>query len=256
MDDSEQLADQYLRSLSLGGVVYEPDGNIPPDFLLGSGIAVEVRRLNQNYEFADGSTQGLEQLAIPLWKRFKTFLPSLGQSVNGECWYVGLDFRRPLEEWKTLRPLVKSELCTFMARPLRSRTTVQITPNLSLDLLRSGKDHGSFFLLGASSDDDSGGWVMGEVERNLCFCITEKEKKIEPYRSKYPEWWLVLADHIDYSMDKEDRPVFRAEVMPRIQHRFSKIVLIDPRDYRRAFEAYPLAAADVLRLASPASARG
>ena len=237
MDDSERLADQYLRSLSLGDVVYEPDGNSPPDFLVGTDIAVEVRRLNQNYEFSDGSKHGLEQLAIPLWKRFKTYLPTLGQSADGECWYVRPDFRRPLEEWKTLRPLIDSELRGFMACPLRSQTTVQITPSLSLDLLRSGKDHGSFFLLGTSNDDDSGGWVMGEVERNLRLCIAEKEQKIEPYRSKYPEWWLVLADHIDYAMDDEDRPVFRAEVMPRIQHRFSKIVLIDPRDYRRAFEA-------------------
>jgi hypothetical protein len=237
MDDSERLADQYLHSLNLGAVIYEPDGNIPPDFSVGGRIAVEVRRLNQNFEFSDGSRQGLEQLAIPLWKRFKTYLPSLGPSLNGECWYVGLDFRRPLEEWKTLRPLIESELRTFTALPVRTRTTVKITPNLSLDLLRSGKDHGSFFLLGASSDDDSGGWVMGEVERNLRICITEKEKKIEQYRSKYPAWWLVLADHIDYSMDAEDRPIFRSDVMPRIPHRFSKIVLIDPQDYRRAFEA-------------------
>lgn len=237
MDDSERLADQYLRSLGIGAVVYEPDGNIPPDFCIGGRIAVEVRRLNQNYEFSDGTRQGLEQLAIPLWKRFKTYLPSLGPSLAGECWYVGLDFRRPLENWKVLRPLVESNLRSFKALPVRTQTSIEITPNLSLDLIRSGKDHGSFFLLGASSDDDSGGWVMGEVERNLRLCIAEKEKKIESYRSKYPEWWLVLADHIDYSMDPEDRPIFKSEVMPRIPHRFSKIVLIDPGDYRRTFEA-------------------
>ena len=91
MDDSERLADQYLRSLCLGGVVYEPDGNVPPDFCIGGKIAVEVRRLNQNYQFPDGSRQGLEQLAIPLWKRFKAYLPSIGPSLNGECWYVGLE---------------------------------------------------------------------------------------------------------------------------------------------------------------------
>jgi hypothetical protein len=237
MDDSERLADQYLRSLGIGAVVYEPDGNIPPDFSIGGSIAVEVRRLNQNYEFPDGATQGLEQLAIPLWKRFKTYLPSLGPSINAECWYVGLDFRRPLDEWKVLRPLVDSRLRSFQSLPLRTQTSVRVTPNFSLDLIRSGKDHGSFFLLGASGDYDSGGWVMAEVERNLRLCIAEKEKKIEPYWSKYSEWWLVLADHIDYSMDPEDHPIFRAEVMPRLPSRFSKIVLIDPRDYRRAFEA-------------------
>ena len=236
MDDTERLADQYLRSLNLGAVVYEPDGNIPPDFCIDGRIAVEVRRLNQNYEYCDGSREGLEQLAIPLWKRFKSFLPSLGSSLNGECWYVGLDFRRPLEKWKALRPLVESKLRAFMALPERSQMTLQVTPNLSLDLFRSGKDHGSFFLLGASSDDDSGGWVMGELERNLRLCVTEKEQKIEPFRSRYLDWWLVLADHIDYSMDEEDRPIFRSEVMPQISHRFSKIVLIDPRNHHNAFE--------------------
>lgn len=237
MNDSELLANEYLHSLGLGKVVYEPDGKVPPDFCVGGTIAVEVRRLNQNYEFADGSRQGLEQLSIPLWKRFKAYLPSLGPSLSGECWYVGLDFRRPLEEWKTLRPLVESKLRTFMALPLRAQMSVSVTPNLNLDLIRSGKDHGSFFVLGASSDDDSGGWVMDEVERNLRLCIAEKEKKIEPIRSKYPIWWLVLADHIDYSMDEDDRPIFRSEVMPLISHSFNKIVLLDPRDYRRAFEA-------------------
>jgi hypothetical protein len=237
VDASEQLVDQYLRSLGLGEVIYEPDGNVPPDFCVGGRIAVEVRRLNQNYEFPDGSRQGLEQLSIPLWQRFKTYLPSLGPSLNGECWYVCLDFRRPLEEWKTLRPLIDSQLRTFMALPMRAQASVQITPNLSLDFLRAAKDHGSFFLLGASSDDDSGGWVMSEVERNLRLCIAEKEAKIEAYRSRYPEWWLVLPDHIDYSMDAEDRETFRTEVMPRIPHRFAKIVLIDPRDHRRAVEA-------------------
>lgn len=237
MDDSERLADQYLRSLGLGEVVYEPDGNIPPDFCVGGRIGVEVRRLNQNFEFSDGSRQGLEQLSIPLWKRFKTFLPTLGPSLDGECWYVGLDYRRPLEEWRTLRPIVEAQLRAFMSSPTRVQSTVLVTPSLSLDLIRSGNDHGSFYLLGASSDDDSGGWVMSEVERNLRLCIEEKERKIEPHRSKYSEWWLVLADHIDYAMEEEDRPVFRSEVLPRIPRSFGKIVLLDPRSIRRALEA-------------------
>jgi hypothetical protein len=77
MDDSERLADQYLRSFGIGAVIYEPDGNMPPDFCVGGRIAVEVRRLNQNYEFSDGTKQGLEERAIPLWKKFKAHLPSL-----------------------------------------------------------------------------------------------------------------------------------------------------------------------------------
>jgi hypothetical protein len=237
MDASEHLAQQYLESLEIGPVDYEPDGNIPPDFLVDGKIAVEVRRLNQNHEVPDGTYEGLEQLWIPLWQRLKRHLPTLGVSRAGECWYVCIDFSRPLQEWKVLRPRLDLVLVTFMIDPNRANTTIQIAPNFAIDLVRAGKDHGSFFVLGASSDNDSGGWVMSEVERNLRLCIEEKQRKIAPYRSKYGAWWLVLADHIDYSMDPEDREVFRSEIMPTIPHAFEKIVFIDPRDYRHAFEA-------------------
>ena len=40
-------------------------------------------------------------------------------------------------------------------------------------LFRAGGDHESFFTLGVSSDDDSSGWVMNEVEKNLRLCIVE-----------------------------------------------------------------------------------
>ncbi|MDB6090291.1 MAG: hypothetical protein JWN85_3075 [Gammaproteobacteria bacterium] len=236
MDDSERLAEQYLFALGRGAVVFEPDGNVPPDFSLNRIIGVEVRRLNQNYQRSDGSTEGLEELAIPLWQRLKRLLLTLGPSVGGESWFVCMGFRRPFSPWQPLQVMIEQELLAFKDRATRSRTTIQITQNFELNLIRAGKDHGTFFLLGASSDDDSGGWVMSEVERNLRLCIAEKERKIERYRSQYSEWWLVLADHISYSMDPEDREIFRADMMPSIRHTFDQIVLIDPRDHRRAFE--------------------
>ena len=226
----------FRDSLKIGTVTYEPDGNVPPDFSVAGNVAVEVRRLNQNRELPDGSHQGLEQLAIPFWQRMKKFLPSIGPSLAGECWYVGVRFRRPLEDWNTLRPMMEGELRSFMASRARTAITIKISRNLTLRLQLSGKDHGSFFLLGGATDYDAGGWVMSEVERNLRLCIAEKEKKVAPYRSRYMKWWLVLADHIDYSMAAEDRVVFRSEVMSRIPHSFDRIVLLDPLDHQRAFE--------------------
>jgi hypothetical protein len=44
MNRDETLVDKYLRSLGLGEVVYEPDGKVPPVFLVGRRIAVEARR--------------------------------------------------------------------------------------------------------------------------------------------------------------------------------------------------------------------
>ncbi|MDD5410220.1 MAG: hypothetical protein PHF31_02220 [Methylobacter sp.] len=236
MDDSERLVERYLNDLCRGAVLFEPDGNIPPDFSFAGSIGVEVRRLNQNHERLDGSTEGLEELAIPLWQRLKKLLPSIGPSIDGESWFVGMDFRRPIGPWKPLRAKIQRELVAFMSEPDRKQCAILVTDNFELDLIRASKDHGSFFLLGASSDDDSGGWAMGEVEKNLRLCIAEKEMKIAPYRSRYKEWWLVLPDHIDYSMEPEDRETFRTEVMPNLRHSFDKIVLIDPRNHLRAFE--------------------
>ena len=44
MDRSEQVAMKHLLFCGFSTVVYEPDGNVPPDFLVDGSIAVEVRR--------------------------------------------------------------------------------------------------------------------------------------------------------------------------------------------------------------------
>ncbi len=50
MDTSESLVRDFLLYRGYADIVYEPDGNVPPDFLIDGRIAVEVRRLNQNHE--------------------------------------------------------------------------------------------------------------------------------------------------------------------------------------------------------------
>ena len=65
MDDSEKLVEEFLIDRGFSNVIYEPDGKVPPDFLVNGRIAVEVRRLNQNEEMDEGY-RGLEEVAIPL----------------------------------------------------------------------------------------------------------------------------------------------------------------------------------------------
>jgi len=64
MDDSEIVVRQHLEHLGFKSIIYEPDGNIPPDFLVEGRIAVEVRRLNQNYVSGSGQLEGLETTRI------------------------------------------------------------------------------------------------------------------------------------------------------------------------------------------------
>lgn len=123
MDPSEQLVEKYLQELGLGEVVFEPDGNIPPDFSINKSIAVEVRRLNQNHESPDGSTQGLEEAALPLEQHLENFLPTLGPSQTGESWFVGIEFHRPMGPWKPIRTQIERQLRAFMLEPNRAQTT-------------------------------------------------------------------------------------------------------------------------------------
>jgi hypothetical protein len=90
------------------------------------------------------------------------------------------------------------------------------------------------FVLGGYSDRDAGGWLLAEMERNLTICIGEKSKKIEPYRAKYPDWWLVLVDHIGVGLSNYDRELFSERV--RVRHNWDRVVLLDRHDHTRALE--------------------
>ena len=67
MDETERIVLAHLTHRGFTDVVYEPDGNIPPDFLVNGSIAIEVRRLNQNYfEGADAQGLGATDAVFPL----------------------------------------------------------------------------------------------------------------------------------------------------------------------------------------------
>lgn len=67
MDSSEAAIQRLLAHMGFTDITYEPDGNIPPDFVVNGQIAVEVRRLNQNFDDGLG-TRGLEEVTAPLAK--------------------------------------------------------------------------------------------------------------------------------------------------------------------------------------------
>lgn len=243
MDRTEQTAYEYLCSRGLTNVVYEPDGNVPPDFLVSGRVAVEVRRLNQSIETAEGP-RGLEQDWYPLQARFSNLLPKLGPPIDGESWYVFYDFERPLLPWPELRRRITDALTEFrnsgqpsLARAAGLNVTLPpIAPRFELTLFRAGPaDRHHYFLNGGNSDGDSGGWLMSEMPRNIRLCIEEKNKKIAAFRPKYPEWWLVLVDRIGYGMlDEREQQMLRSLVSDR--GLWAKIILVSPQLPSQAFE--------------------
>jgi hypothetical protein len=236
MDDTEAIAEKYLAQLGLGTPVYEPDGNVPPDFSLGRHIAVEVRRLNQNDQTAE-RPRGLEKDQIPLLHRMRRLLASLGPPRAGRSWLVSFRIRRPLEPWKTLEPELRRLLEEFAAQTASRVEPADLGSSLRLRVHPASSPHREMFVLGSYTDRDSGGWLLAEMERNLTLCIRDKTCKIQPYRAKYREWWLVFIDHIGFGLRGYERDVFDERI--RVQHDWDRVVLIDPHDHTWAFDVPP-----------------
>lgn len=233
MDATEKLVADHLVHRGYTNVLYEPDGNIPPDFLVNGDIAIEVRRLNQNY-FKGSDARGLEEVAIPLWKRVEELASSLGPPTENESWFVFFRFARPVEAWTTLGPKLRKALEVFVASGTKQKCVVFKTTGFELEVFRASSPHATMFVMGGCSDDESGGWLLSEMETNIRHCASEKSRKIQRVRSKYEHWWLALVDHIGYGLDDLDREMFRDQVS--ISHDWEKIILIDPRDHSRWFE--------------------
>jgi hypothetical protein len=231
----EAIACRFLQSLNMGVVKHEPDGNVTPDFRLDGRIGVEVRRLNQNYVYPDGERHGYENLAIRMWHRMRNLLATFGPSINGESWYVFMEFRRPLE-WNSLKNDVVKQLDQFKRTSPRANAKLRFGDKFEVDLERAGKDTGRFFQLIGSADGDPLGAVLAEVERNLRFCIEEKATKVSPVLGRYDEWWLVLVNYVDINMEAQDYEGFTIESDPSLVHPFKRIFLVDFGNADKWFE--------------------
>jgi hypothetical protein len=231
MDYSEKVAMNHLRFRGHHDVLYEPDGNVPPDFLVDRRIAVEVRRLGQT-DSGFEPQKALEESSIPLSIRFGRLLASYGNSDVRRL--ISIAFRRPLPAWRLVDKGSRKFLDAVRAGTLAEGTTQTVAPNVNLTYTYKLEQAGDAFGLDDTDDPDWGGWIMAELERNLRVCIDEKTRKIAPHRSKYPEWWLVLVAQPVYAASERHIQQFRRST--RITHDWDKIVIVKGADHRRYFE--------------------
>ena len=232
MDPTEKHVYAHLVYRGYSDIVYEPDGNIAPDFLLNKRVAVEARRLNQN-KFNGFEHMGLEETAIPLAMRMNKLLASYGPAQDGESWYVFYRFARPIE-WDSIESELRQVLLEFKQSSSRSKSTLMSSGTIEVDVFRAPRPLASFYVLGGSSDQDSGGWLLEKLEENIIYCAKEKWQKISNVKSRYPVWWLALVDHIGFSLDDFERELFIEKVS--IDHDWDKILVIDPHNALRYLE--------------------
>lgn len=231
MDKSEKQVEAYLRHLGYQNMRFEPDGNVPPDFLVDASIAVEVRRLNQNYK-TNGRSVGLEQVAIPLHRRMQKLVHDFGQSSPAKSWYLIYRFRRPLEDWKNISRKLTNILKETETTQPNTKTDHDLGNGFTVSLVPVPVPKATMFRIGIVSDHEAGGWVLEEMEKNLTLCIEEKTAKIQKVKSKYPEWWLIFVDHIGYGLEPDEWKLIRSRVLP--PNDWQKIILVSPIDHTSA----------------------
>jgi len=226
MDACETTIYKYLDSLRIGNVRYEPDGNVPPDFVIDRRIAVEARRLNEHEE-VQGGHRGLEITAKPLHAAVVKALVNSGPSIDSQSWFVHYSVRRPLPSWKEVERSLRDAVREFRQRVADPPREMKLGGFMRLRFHPASQPHPTLLILGGSSDHDAGGFVVAELCRNLEICIPEKSRKVAAYLERYPEWWLAFEDRISYAqLDSGDLAQLRQALGPVAQ--FAKVILVNP----------------------------
>jgi hypothetical protein len=229
----EQLAENYLKLKGFSSIVYEPDGNVPPDFLVDDSIAVEVRRLNQMIEVED-SHSGLEEVSIPFADLIQRLLDPVVSSEPA-TWWISVHFKRPLPSWReTSKGILQacSEVEAINASPGQSIVKLA-SENVSLRFTK-GSQSGVPFALASMIDGDAGGFAYDMLSRNINHCIREKSKKVSKYKNRHESWWLILVDHIDYCLSKEE--LHSVKESRKKDDFWDKIVIVSPLDPTKSYE--------------------
>ena len=238
MDKTERIAHDYLRHRGIDQkeIQFEPDGRVPPDFLVRGRVAVEVRRLNQNEQTAGGH-RGVT--AIPTWQFLERFIRTIGPSVTDESWFVHVIILRSPARPKALKKSVGSKLAAFCQRPSRyDRVTYRFdVDGVRLELSRADGMHPSFFVPSVLVDRRAGGFILSEMIRNIPICIEEKSRKTEPYRRKYSVWWLILVDHIHEHLDADEEQELQSTV--HVPNNWDRVIIVNRTDPSRAVELHP-----------------
>jgi hypothetical protein len=216
MNWAEGIAHGFL-SRAGHRVCHEPDGRVPPDFLIDGRVAVEVRTLNENY-FEDDEVVGLERDAIRVVGMVRGEAGRITKMPGGASYWLALTFQRPIGDRKalaTLRKQVRNVLKRFSSDSPPYDTEVEVAERLSLRFLPAEKTYPWRFRWGASCDLDAGGFVTHVYCVNIQHCVNEKTTAIHDYHHHYSAWWLLLVDPL-WSYCEQDDSVMLADLKKAI----------------------------------------
>lgn len=203
MKPEESTAKAFLLRSGFADPIYEPDGNVPPDFSVRPRIGIEVRRLNQNLP-VDGEDQGAEQLSIPLWRIFVETLESFDSRYEGQSYWVGIEYTHSFRATQRIKDEMRNVLEAFISSNKDdSPHRLRVNDGIILSIYPSHPTRGRVFKPAGSVPFDEGGPVVRTYAENIRYCIRAKSKKIGPYKHRYNEWWLILVDYMGLGFGRD-----------------------------------------------------
>jgi len=229
MKAEEKIAFEFLFKYTGSKPVYEPDGNVPPDFKINSEIKVEVRRLNQNVFYDDFSdTEGLANVEINLPKALNEVLTGFDKSFNGESFRIAIRFWRSIDiDYKSFKELLKSKLTHFLKEMPNLPYSFEINQIAKIRVLPGTPKQKQIFKLFFTADQDGGGWVIPILKDNISYCITEKSKKIKPFKKAGEKWWLILINHIAFWGEEDIEDIHAQNIRTK---EFDKVLVVERLD--------------------------
>jgi hypothetical protein len=224
MNKEEKITNKFLNE-QWKDVLFEPDGNVSPDFLVDSIYAIEVRRLNEHY-FDGSESESLEIDAFPLFDAFHEVLRSFDNQFIGQTYRISIEFHRPLGKTiKLIKVDMKTALREFLDSSFDLPCKLVVNENVDFYIYPSITKEDQLFTQEGSRDTDSGGFVSSLYINNILHCIAEKSIKIESFIDRYHKWWLILVDSMEYGLDQDDS----IEIISAIEDiaNFDKVLVID-----------------------------
>lgn len=228
MNIDETIAFDYLKKLEIGKPVYEPFGNRPPDFSIDN-LAVEVRRLNQNY-FKEGKVVGLENFGMVFPDVVEEVFRGFDSKYSGLSYWVAVKYKRaPDQKMSYLKKELKLSLQQFLNIRTPLPYTLDVSDEVDISFYESTPFEGKIFQIGSMMDYDSGGWVLSLYIENIKHSLQEKIGKILPYKNDFPKWWLLLVDRIGFTFHDDEIDELKKYV-GKIEQ-FEKVIIVSPINY-------------------------
>jgi hypothetical protein len=204
MKEEEKCAAVFLTKCFGVEPKFEPRGeDTPPDFSIGRR-AFEVRRLNQRFLNENGVYEPLEAVDFRISPAVDGELKKIAFSKDRGTFWWGLRFQRPLGDTpgKIARQL--AELAGAFYRDDSNGPKEIEAGNVVLDVFRSADPHGTAFVAGYRSDNDSGGFDGAVYPISIRLALEEKIKKTHAIAAEFDRWALVLVDYIGFGTDAND----------------------------------------------------